>query len=289
MSAPELRLALLGVGKFGKNYARIFEQDLLVDNNILVSLEAQTSDPKEAQHLIQSDKIDGVIIATPAHTHPPLILDALSAGKHVLVEKPATLSASLMQRIQEEVLKTKCFFLESHQYRWHPAIVELSSLHLRPDELEIEYVHLFDGESSAPLQWEALTHLVSILHRVFPEVDLTEQAKVEMLKKDNQSLRCIFKMCGGSKVQFLIDSRFRHKYRGLLVSAPSRDLVFKLSGDAAWIERGNGDTTFISFDKNPLKEQVEYFCRSIKRGLRVLQGEEVKRSFKIACAIEHLV
>jgi predicted dehydrogenase len=31
---------------------------------------------------------DAVTIATPPHTHAPLVLDAVSAGKHVLCEKP---------------------------------------------------------------------------------------------------------------------------------------------------------------------------------------------------------
>ena len=34
------------------------------------------------------DEVDAVTIATPPHTHAPLVYDALAAGKHVLCEKP---------------------------------------------------------------------------------------------------------------------------------------------------------------------------------------------------------
>lgn len=38
--------------------------------------------------LLQQDDLDAVILCTPADTHAPLAIQALEAGKHVLVEKP---------------------------------------------------------------------------------------------------------------------------------------------------------------------------------------------------------
>ena len=40
------------------------------------------------QELLSNPEISAVSITTPDHTHTPIILDALKAGKHVLVEKP---------------------------------------------------------------------------------------------------------------------------------------------------------------------------------------------------------
>src|SRR5262245_46553914 len=42
--------------------------------------------------LLARDDVDAIAIATPVGTHAPLGLDALKAGKHLLVEKPLTAS-----------------------------------------------------------------------------------------------------------------------------------------------------------------------------------------------------
>lgn len=42
--------------------------------------------------LLESSDIDGVIISTPLYLHSPMILDALSAGKHVFCEKSMALT-----------------------------------------------------------------------------------------------------------------------------------------------------------------------------------------------------
>src|SRR5947208_12145421 len=38
--------------------------------------------------------VDAVTVATPPHTHAPLVLGAVAAGKHVLCEKPFARDAS---------------------------------------------------------------------------------------------------------------------------------------------------------------------------------------------------
>ncbi len=45
--------------------------------------------------------IDVVVIATPNHVHGPLALEALEAGKHVLLEKPATMNAKEFCEVME--------------------------------------------------------------------------------------------------------------------------------------------------------------------------------------------
>ncbi|MCA9783624.1 MAG: Gfo/Idh/MocA family oxidoreductase [Calditrichaeota bacterium] len=54
-------------------------------------------DPLE---LMRSSGARAVIIATPTHLHMPYVIQALTAGLHVLVETPVTLNAKEIQKLQ---------------------------------------------------------------------------------------------------------------------------------------------------------------------------------------------
>lgn len=56
-----------------------------------------STEPEEA---MSDPKIDALVIATRHHLHGTLTLDALKAGKHVLVEKPLTLSTEELSKIE---------------------------------------------------------------------------------------------------------------------------------------------------------------------------------------------
>ena len=45
---------------------------------------------REYEKLLQDNEIELVIVNTPDHTHYDLALEAINAGKHVIVEKPFT-------------------------------------------------------------------------------------------------------------------------------------------------------------------------------------------------------
>jgi predicted dehydrogenase len=53
---------------------------------------------EEPEDLLR-DELDAVLICTPNHTHEPLAIAALNAGKHVLCEKPVAFSVEGVERI----------------------------------------------------------------------------------------------------------------------------------------------------------------------------------------------
>lgn len=56
--------------------------------------------------LLESPDIDGVIISTPLNWHAPMVLDALSAGKHVYCEKAMALTMEECKAIYDAYLRT---------------------------------------------------------------------------------------------------------------------------------------------------------------------------------------
>lgn len=70
--------------------------------------------------LIHGGKCDAVLIATPHYEHPPLAIEAFHAGLHVLSEKPAGVSVSQVQRMNQAAEQSGKIFGIMFNQRTHP-------------------------------------------------------------------------------------------------------------------------------------------------------------------------
>ena len=103
----ELQLALVGYGYVG----RVFHAPLITATpglrlHSIVSRQPDvagrhpgTRVSTDRAAVLGDPDIDAVVIATPNATHAPIALEALAAGKHVLVDKPFTLDLAQAQAV----------------------------------------------------------------------------------------------------------------------------------------------------------------------------------------------
>ncbi len=102
--------------------------------------------------------IDLVDIATPNDSHYPLAMEAITAGKHVLCEKPLALSASEARRMTEAAAKAKVRVGVWHNYRRCPA-ASLAARLIRSGKIgevrQVRAVYLQDWlrDPRAPATW----------------------------------------------------------------------------------------------------------------------------------------
>lgn len=106
---PAVRFAMLGCGDIGvQNAAAIaaatgaeltacFDPVDRLADDVSQALGAETAPSTEA--LLERDDVDVVFVATPHDLHEPLVLDAIAAGKHVVVEKPLAADLPAAARI----------------------------------------------------------------------------------------------------------------------------------------------------------------------------------------------
>jgi predicted dehydrogenase len=103
-AARRIRLALVGFGYWGPNYARVlndlpdadltFVCDRSADRlNLVRQRYRAVGTCTDVEALFARDDLDAIVIATPASTHAALVRLALDRGLHVLVEKPMALDA----------------------------------------------------------------------------------------------------------------------------------------------------------------------------------------------------
>src|SRR5256714_13144450 len=103
-TAPAVRVGVIGYGYWGANLVRhlagvegfrvttvsdMSESRLALARARYPSITTTT----DCHRLIDDPAVDAVVIMTPVSTHYPLALEALRAGKHVLVAKAITASA----------------------------------------------------------------------------------------------------------------------------------------------------------------------------------------------------
>jgi xylose dehydrogenase (NAD/NADP) len=72
------------------------------------------------EDLLEDPAIDAVYIALPNHLHHPWTLRALSAGKHVLCEKPLACSTQQAEDMASSAASARLLLMEAYMYRFHP-------------------------------------------------------------------------------------------------------------------------------------------------------------------------
>ncbi|MGA2093708.1 MAG: Gfo/Idh/MocA family oxidoreductase [Sedimentisphaerales bacterium] len=77
---------------------------------------------KEERKLPESERIDFVAITTPNNWHFPIARDFLSAGFHVMCEKPMTMTSKEAKQLQALVKKTGKVFGLMHNYTGYPLV-----------------------------------------------------------------------------------------------------------------------------------------------------------------------
>jgi len=100
--AKPLRVAIVGVGRWGINHLRLLGErhDRRAGVELVAAVDTTASARERAAVLrpglrvgddvseVLGENVDALIVATPPETHAELARRALEAGKHVLVEKP---------------------------------------------------------------------------------------------------------------------------------------------------------------------------------------------------------
>jgi len=84
--------------------------------------------------------IDALVVATPPTTHVPIALDAINAGKHVLVEKPLATTYAGGQRLVAAAEARGVQLMAGHTFEYNTAVWRLCDL-VRSGELgELYYI-----------------------------------------------------------------------------------------------------------------------------------------------------
>ncbi len=125
--------------------------------------------------VITDPSIDAIVIATPPKMHYKLTIEALQAGKHVMVEKPLATSVEEGRQMVEEAARSRRILAVGHLFLYAPAVTRIRSLFDEGrlgDLYYISAVRTNVGPPNAQVDalWDLAPHDISIILNLMKQV-----------------------------------------------------------------------------------------------------------------------
>lgn len=182
--SQRLRIAVVGAGYWGPNLARNFRSSELWELAAIVDLDRARAQKladsvggvavvTEFEEVLRDPAIDALAFATPARTHHPLVMRALNAGKHVLVEKPLADSSEKAHEMIDAASRNGVVLMTDHTYCYTPAVQKIRELVADGSLGEILFidsvrVNLGLVQPDVDVFWDLAPHDLSIIDFVLP-------------------------------------------------------------------------------------------------------------------------
>lgn len=175
-----INCALIGFGYWGPNIARSLgrlgnaklvaicdlSKNKLKEAKILYPQAKITNSPDE---VIKDPDIDAIIIATPANTHFELATKILKNEKHILIEKPITISSKEALKLKNLNKKVKKIVMAGHTFEYNPTVLKMKKI-IQSDSFGKVYyiystrVNLGQIRGDVNALWNLAPHDISIIN-----------------------------------------------------------------------------------------------------------------------------
>lgn len=173
----DIRVGVLGYGYWGSKHVRVLDGipdvDVVVIESHLGRLAAASRAFPNATCIADMDRafeqVDAVIIATAASSHAALAQRCITAGLHVLVEKPLTTDVADAQGLIDLAAEHDRVLMAGHTFEYNPAVHKLKELVQSGELGEVCYIdtarlNLGLYQSDINVMWDLAPHDISIVN-----------------------------------------------------------------------------------------------------------------------------
>jgi len=162
-----IKVAVIGVGKFGTNILNTFSQLETEGRCKLVAICDINKETLENQskkynvkgytdykEMINTEEIDGIAVATPDPFHREPVIYAAKAGKHIFVEKPMDVTVEGCLEMIDVCRKNKVFLQVDFHKRFDPFHIKVRGdvMEGLAGRIEYGYAHMED-KIAVPRDW----------------------------------------------------------------------------------------------------------------------------------------
>jgi predicted dehydrogenase len=302
----KLRFGVVGAGKLGGFHTRTLsgmpEVELVgvSDPNLLraqvLAWRHNCVAYKTVEELL--GQVDALVVAAPTEYHADLGIKALSAGVHVLMEKPITNSEEGARKLLELSEKNKVVLQVGHSERFNAAVVETLKHVKNPRYVTIERLGPYDPRVAATgVTLDLMIHdLDIILTMIDSEIEKFEAIGASMLSnhEDIANVRIKFKNgcvadITASRATMEAARRMRIYQQDAYISVDYVSSRLKIYTKKAPVVNSlrDIDITYPKFaPKQPIKEELYHFIDCIKTSKTPTpSGEKGLKALRLALEI----
>ena len=131
-----VKVAVIGVGGWGKNHARVLDElgalaavcdaDLARAKDIAVKNKARPY--SSLDDMLASEQLDGCLVCTPTKTHAVVAKKVMERGVNAFVEKPLAFSSQECEEMMQVAKKKNVILTAGYIERFNPAVSEAKKL-----------------------------------------------------------------------------------------------------------------------------------------------------------------
>jgi len=305
--ADAVRTAVVGVGYLGRfhaqKYARLPEADLVA----VVDIDGQRAEEvaKEVDTRVFNDyrdlmgKVDAVSIVTPTPQHFAIAREFLSAGVHVLVEKPMTKSLEEADGLIATAKKSGLVLQVGHLERFNSAFTAIRPRLRNPMFVEAHRLSLFNERGlEVDVILDLMIHdidiVLSIMDAPLKDVHASGVSALSPLP-DIASVRMEFENGAvanltASRISIKSMRKLRIFQENCYFSADyAKKRAYAVYREAEPGENGFPQVSMEEFEiveRDSLEEEIGAFLRSVRTAVRPeVDGEQGRRALAVALEI----
>jgi predicted dehydrogenase len=281
-----IRVAQVGLGQWGKNLARNFDQlaELvwLCDVDEERRAQAAVSYPSARatssfDDVLADESVEAVVVATPVPTHYELARRALEAGKHVFVEKPPAMRGAEIEELCDLAEERDLVLMPGHLLLYHPGVQKLKEIVDSGELGEVLYVYgnrqnLGTFRTNENALWSLGVHDLSVLLYLIEEEpsEVRAHGNAFLSRGVEDVVFCYLRFPSGKMAHMHLSWLDPHKIRRITVVGNERMAVFddmererKITVYDNWRTR-TGDVYSPTVDgTEPLQRECEHFLRLV--------------------------
>jgi len=173
MSERPIRVAVVGVGEFGKNHVRVWRELRAIELVGIVDTDRERARQLAAQfgtdvladvEALRRARVDAVSLAVPTSEHARIGCQLFEAGLDVLVEKPIAASLSEADQLIAAAARSGSILQVGHVERFNPAVVAAEKIITRPLFFEVHRLAIFTPRSlDVDVIYDVMIHDLDIL------------------------------------------------------------------------------------------------------------------------------